>query len=347
MFESSLQLQITSLTYPKALWNTAKYGLLCLVAAAVGLAVSLLPLSTVLGLTAAVIVVIAAVATPYAALFVLLVCAPLRALIDVRAPGLLPIDLGQLGLALMAGTWLLHVTATRVLSFSRFSSPAVLAVGGFVAAGALSGFTAANLGVWLSDWLKWVFVFLLVLWVLSVQKWEWIIAGLALAGIANAIVGIWIYFGGSGAEHFLIDGVHFRAFGTFEQPNPFGGFMGMLSPLFGAAMVGYLRIVWSQRRGQMPQLRVALLQAVFYAVAFVLTALALVFSWSRGAWLAFGIASVVTLLSIPRRAWVRAQMFLVIAFIVAAAVMSGRLPASVVDRVGSAFSDLVFRRQRG
>lgn len=320
-------MRITSLIYPKELWNTAKYGLLGLIAIAVGLAVTLLPLSTTLGLLVVAIVVMAAVATPYAALFVLLVCAPLRALVDVRAPGLLPIDPGQLGLALMAGTWILHVTAARVFTFSRFSSPAVLAVGGFVAAGALSGFTAANLSVWLSDWLKWAFVFLLLLWVLSVQKWEWIIAGLAFAGIANALVGIWIYFGGSGAEHFLIDGVHFRAFGTFEQPNPFGGFMGTLSPLFGAAMVGYLRIVWTRRRSRMPKLRVPLLQAGFYAVAFLLTAFALVFSWSRGAWLAFGIASVVTLLSIPRRARVSAQLLLVIAFILAAAVMSGRLPA--------------------
>ena len=49
-----------------------------------------------------------------------------------------------------------------------------------------------------------------------------VIAGaVLLAGVAQAAIGIWQYqFRGSGPEHFAILGTHYRAYGTFEQPNP-------------------------------------------------------------------------------------------------------------------------------
>ena len=269
----------------------------------------------------------------------LLVCAPLRALIDVRAPGLLPLDAGQISLALMAGVWITHRIARRQPLLKLEFSPAMLAVGGFVAAGALSGFSAVNSGVWLNDWLKWVFAFGLMLLVLTDGRWEWALFALAMAGIANALVGIWIYFGGSGAEHFLISGDNYRAFGTFEQPNPFGGFMGMLSPLLGAAAFGYLRLAWMKRKHG--EFRTPLLQALFYGFAAAVTAVALVMSWSRGAWLAFGVAAAVVVVSLPRKLWVSAALVALIGIAGTGAILSGRLPASITERIGSAFTDLV------
>lgn len=299
----------------------------------------MLPTAAAFGLIGAASLAVALLLSPQSSLVLLIVCAPLRALIDVRAPGLLPLDAGQIGLALTGGVWVTHRVARRQPLLKLTMSPALFAVGGFVAAGALSGFSAANTGVWLNDWLKWVFAFGLMLLVLTDGRWEWALFALAMAGIANALVGIWIYFGGSGAEHFLIAGDNYRAFGTFEQPNPFGGFMGMLSPLLGAAAFGYLRLAWTRRKHH--EFQIPLLLTLFYGFAATATAAALVMSWSRGAWLAFGLAAAVVLVTLPRKLWVSAALVAVLGMAATGAVLSGRLPASITERIGSAFTDLV------
>jgi hypothetical protein len=317
--------------YASLIWSAAAITL--------GLSVALLPAIAAMAVLGAAVLTTAFLLSPQSALAVLLVCAPLRALIDVRAPGLLPLDAGQIGLALTGGVWITHRIARRQPLLKLEMSPALLAVGGFVAAGALSGFSAANTGVWLNDWLKWVFAFGLMLLVATDGRWEWALFALAMAGIANALVGIWIYFGGSGAEHFLISGDNYRAFGTFEQPNPFGGFMGMLLPLLGAAAFGYLRTAWIQR--QMEDSWRPLIQAAFYGFAAAVTAAALVMSWSRGAWLAFGVAAAVVFVSLPRKLWVSMAIVALIGMAGNGAILSGRLPASITERIGSAFTDLV------
>ena len=48
----------------------------------------------------------------------------------------------------------------------------------------------------------------------------------------------------------LSEGVY-RAYGTFEQPNPFAGFVGMVLPIAMAVTAYYvLRIAYSRRRSQ-------------------------------------------------------------------------------------------------
>jgi O-antigen ligase len=319
--------------------TSPKLLLWILLAVAFGVIVAVLPVAASLALAGVAALAIALLFSPQSALVLLLVCAPLRALIDVRAPGLLPLDAGQIGLALVAGVWITHRVARKQPLLKLEMSPALLAVGGFVAAGAISGFSAANTGVWLNDWLKWVFAFVLMLLVLTDGRWEWALFALALAGIANALVGIWIYFGGSGAEHFLISGDNYRAFGTFEQPNPFGGFMGMLAPLMGAAAFGYLRIAWIKR--QVTDVWQPLIQTTFYGFAALITAAALVMSWSRGAWLAFGVAAAVVLVTLPRKFWISMAIVALISLTGIGAILSGRLPASITERIGSAFTDLI------
>ncbi len=91
---------------------------------------------------------------------------------------------------------------------------------------------------------------LLIAICLDLGAWEWLVFALVLSGIANALIGIYEYFGGSGALHLLIDGVHFRAFGTFGQPNPFGGFMGLLAPVALMAAIGYGYRLWRGWRAE-------------------------------------------------------------------------------------------------
>src|SRR5690606_13143502 len=70
-----------------------------------------------------------------------------------------------------------------------------------------------------------------------------------ISGVSQALIGIW-QFGlrRSGPEHFeILGGGFFRAYGTFEQPNPFGGFMAWMAGLGLGATVGLL-MSWLKRR---------------------------------------------------------------------------------------------------
>jgi hypothetical protein len=73
------------------------------------------------------------------------------------------------------------------------------------------------------------------------QGWRlsWLLGVMLVTGLFQAGVGVW-QFGlrGEGPDHFAILGDRFyRAYGTFEQPNPYGGYLGMtLSLAIGTAI---------------------------------------------------------------------------------------------------------------
>lgn len=270
-----------------------------------------------------------------------LVIAPLRAILDIRATGVLPSDVLIIAVALVVVGCGIERLARRAPVLPVRSSPALVAVGMFLVGGALSLSTALSPTLWLSEWLKWVFVLLIILIVLHIRRWEWVAYGLALSGVANAVLGIYVFFGGSGVDHFAINTANFRAFGTFEQPNPFGGFMGILTPFLAALSVGSavrLYRAWHITR-RVVWLNVA--QFGFFGLCAALTAAALVFSWSRGAWLALGVSAIVTAVCLPRRFRYGLLLMLIGAVGVAGLWASGRLPASITERVVSSFSDLI------
>ncbi|MBL8147599.1 MAG: O-antigen ligase family protein, partial [Anaerolineae bacterium] len=158
------------------------------------------------------------------------------------------------------------------------------------------------------------------------------------AGAANAAIGIYEYFGGSGALHLLIDNRYFRAFGTFGQPNPFGGFMGLLLPLAlaGAAGWGWR---WLRRIGA-PQREVrALALAAFYSACSGLLAAGALMSWSRGAWLGAAAGVMVLLFALPRRWWAGLMMVGIVTLGGVGAAALGLLPSSILDRATSSFSE--------
>ena len=108
----------------------------------------------------------------------------------------------------------------------------------------------------------------------------------------------------AGPGGFIVGGV-LRAFGTFDQPNPYGGYLGMHLPLILAAAI-YAR--GSRRRW------LVLLGIVIVA--------AIVASRSRGAWLGVGASSLIVALAAGRQASVRLRGVVVLA---AAAVLIATL----------------------
>lgn len=279
--------------------------------------------------------------TPFAPLTALLVIAPIRTLFATESPIQIPLDVGQWLLIAALGAWALrHLVMRAALPRIRLSTPLIAALI-FTIAGALSAFTAYSLDAWLTEWLKWVQIAMLIVLVADLgqrRMWEWLVFALVASALTNALIGIYEFFGGSGAEHLLIrpDWGYFRAFGTFGQPNPFGGFMGLIAPLATAAAFGYALQAWTLYRHS----RVIAFQrlgiAMFYAVSAALISAALFMSWSRGAWLGFGISMLVVVFAAPRNLKVGALILAGMIMLSGLLWASGRLPASIVERIESA-----------
>lgn len=281
------------------------------------------------------------IAGVYPAIAWALTLAPLRAITEIRAPGLVPGDMVLIAVGLIAAGWAVSRALQQRSLLKLHFSPVLIGVGLFTAAGALSLFGAFSPTLWLSDWLKWIFVLALIALMLNVRRWEWVAYALALAGAANALLGVYVYFGGSGVTHFAINEKNFRAFGTFEQPNPFGGFMGVLTPFLGALAVGALVHLWQGWRKERRVFAIPFIQMMFFGLCAALTAAALIFSWSRGAWLALGVALMVTAITLPRKLRYGLLILVIIGGLGGLLWASGRLPTSITERVASSFTDLI------
>ena len=316
------------------------------IALIIGAGIALVPLN----LSALMIVMgvmgILSVITPFSALALALIIAPLRTLIQTESQINLPLDVGQMAVIFFIGAWGVHqiVQKNRLWRFTY--TPLYLPIVLFFAVTGLGIFHATSIGAWLNEWLKWALILVLIYIIVAScrynRRWEWALFAVISAGLGQAIIGLYTFVGGSGADHLRIfpDRGLFRAFGTFGQPNPFGGFMGILAPLALMAMVGYGTRAWILWRKNTSQARLAILTCGFYALATALMSIAVIASWSRGAWLGFGVALLVLIVAFPRKLWQGMALLGVVMIVGGILWASGKLPSSLTDRVASATQEL-------
>jgi len=190
----------------------------------------------------------------------------------------------------------------------------------------------------------------------------WLLGALLATGFLQACVGIW-QFGlrGEGPAHFaILGGRFFRAYGTFEQPNPYAGYLGLTLPLALGVTWGIVTDAGTRGHGDKETGRqgdretrrwrhlVTWLPCLL-AILLVIVAMgaALIMSWSRGAWLGFGAAASVMAVALPRQA----RWGLLLAAVLVVAVVglhtAGLLPASVTARLTDFARDVRFEDVRG
>lgn len=283
--------------------------------------------------------------TPVAALVFVVILAPLRTLIATESSFQLPLDIGQITLIGFVAAWLLHhIVMTQSLPRIRWT-PIYIPLMMFLVVTGLTAFNAWSLGAWLNEWLKWLQITLIVVMTLILapgRRWQWLVAILVVAGCANALVGLYQFLGGSGALHLLINDRFFRAFGTFGQPNPFGGFMGLLAPLAMSTAAAYGLRWWQTRKNR----EAALL--LFYTICSLLLLLGLIISWSRGAWLAIVAAIAVMIFALPRQTHRGLLLAAVLGITLGTLWFSGLLPESIVTRISSSTEEFfAFEDVRG
>lgn len=350
-------------------WQPVWFVLAALV---LGVLLARLPLLWGVALVGGTAVFLITILYPLVGLGLALLLGPLGALEKVLFGGS-PLDSGQIMLLFAIGAWLARSMSRRriMIRYSWLSVPLVVFI--FVGALTLLDATAVTLGF--IELVKWIEILIIMLMVLDLGA-EWFEDGgrgffsspqvvvlgiLLLAGVSQALVGIW-QFGlrEDGPEHFLVLGRFYRAYGTFEQPNPFGGFMN-LSALLGVGVVlGILAMLgqcWWEKsltaesaedvEGKIPSTRYLLILLVGVGLATAVTGLALLFSWSRGAWLGFAAGTAVIVLFWPRKLWQGVALFAVAGMLLLGGMQVGLVPASITDRLVSFQDDFRLGDVRG
>ncbi|HLA44766.1 MAG TPA: O-antigen ligase family protein, partial [Aggregatilineales bacterium] len=213
----------------------------------------------------------------------------------------------------------------------------------FIFTASLSLWTAYSAGAVIKELLKWIQMLVLVVILANSPRWEWAVFGVVLSAALQAVIGIWEFLGGSGAAHlWILDYRFFRAFGTFGQPNPFGGFLGMVLPLAVSVSTGYL---WT---GYREKQRHHIVTGLIYAVLAGLLLGALIASWSRGAWIGFLGALGVVVWLFPRDRRIGTALIGTGIVTLILLMSLGLLPASLQNRLTGFSQDFIgFHDVRG
>lgn len=322
----------------------------------VGLVAARLPLPALLLLTGGTAVAILTYIRPLFGLGLTLILAPLGALETILL-GSGPFDSGQALLLLTLGAWISRKLVDRRLTFPHLPLTLPLLLFSGVMLLTLPG--AADIVLGLTEVLKWLEITAVMLLVADLgrektadgfTRWRTgtIAALLLLAGTSQALIGIW-QFGlrGDGPEHFLILERFYRAAGTFEQPNPFGGYMNLTALLAGGLLIGLLSAAWQLRRAGKKPVWGDWLRFTAVLLVFLLTSLALLFSWSRGAWLGFAAGTAVLIAFWPRRlTWVP-LLVLALLLVLVMAYSAGLVPAALSERLAGFAADFRLGDVRG
>ena len=131
-------------------------------------------------------------------------------------------------------------------------------------------------------WLQMLVIVLLIQEVLSLRQVRWLVWGLLAGGVLQAMLGIYQFVFRIGPPNFLLLDRFMRAAGTFGQPNPFAGYLGLTLPV---AVSLFLLTCTSILRRPEGSLRQLLTGTVAYGGAAAIIGAGLLASWSRGGWL--------------------------------------------------------------
>lgn len=274
---------------------------------------------------------------PVVALYALAFAVPFGSLVQFRL-GAVNVGVSDLLVAGLAGSWLLRLMARRDNrsrpSLSRRGvTPALLAYLGTLLISLLPAQEMVSALTELAKWVEFLLVFLFVADEFDHRDWRTLAVALLLAGACEGALGIYQFVYRVGPPGFIWLRGYMRAYGTFEQPNPFGGYLGLLLPLAYAIVLTGWREVWEAlRQGILWPAEQWLLALL---TGFVMLA-ALVMSWSRGALVGAVGGAILVGLSLGRKVWIALVIGALVLALLGADVLA-LLPAGMIERAMDAF----------
>ena len=300
----------------------------CLILATAAIVI-LAPLSTSAFVVVGAIVIVITLIRPALGLALLALIIPFG---SVRE---LPLGPASVGLAealtiLVIAAWIMRMATLREVQIAH--SRLWLPLGLLLAALLLSVTGALSLGSSLKELGKWVEFALVIVCTASVAtpNERRLIAGGALAaGFAAGLFGWYQFVSGTGPEGFLLFGRFMRAYGTFRQPNPYAGYLGLILPVAVALVIS----CWPWGRGS----RYSRSDRVLWALGLVAIAAvtpAIIMSWSRGGW--FGVAAALIVVGLGRGKRAAVLLVLIALAVIGLAVATGidqYAPETLVTRL--------------
>jgi putative inorganic carbon (HCO3(-)) transporter len=252
-------------------------ALVAVLAVVAGLALVLLPVSWAASLVVAVGVVVLILLRPVLGLYLLVLAIPFGSLKEISV-GAISVGGAEAMAALTVAAWLAHMLAHRDVRTARAPLLVPLLAFLFVASCSMIGALSLQWSLkGLLVWLELLAVYLLVVNLVGSREVRIMVLVILLAGGLEALLGIYQFLGRVGPEGFVLFDRFMRAYGTFDQPNPYGGYLALILPLALSLFLG--RWAW---RGPWD-----VATWLLAALSLGLMGLALVMSWSRGAWLGF------------------------------------------------------------
>lgn len=317
------------------------------VVAAVAIMIAWLPLKLAVLAVGGAIFLGLALLHPVLIMYALIPVIPFSSLLAVPVGGA---NAGVMELLLLLGVsiWLLQLLAARTvrgypltIRHGPLLVPFVILLGAVL----LSWLNALSIRASLIETIKWVEMALLYLLIINVLlpsqsrinrpdllttdggspvlQIKWAVLLILLTGMAQAALGLYQFVFKVGPEGFLLFGGQFlRAYGTFAQPNPYGGYLGLVLPLALSVSIWGLEsrpatVIWSGHSTGWPNRAIqgsyAVGRVVVLSLPLVVMLAALFASQSRGAWLGFAVAGVVTVVVRRKRYAVLAAIIILIA----------------------------------
>lgn len=301
------------------------------------LAIALLPLTWTVLLVLGGVILLATLVEPRLGLILVIVAVPFGTVQQIRL-GVMNIGLTELLVVLTVGAWLVRLATRRKDLLQRVDRPALLLpLVIFIGLSLLSLPTTWSLQYSIKELIKWVevlLVYLLVAWGVNAKWTRALVLTVVATGGLAALHGIYQFVFRIGPEEFVLFDRFMRAYGTFEQPNPYGGYLGLTLPVaLGLAVTAALGLGrWSRNWRWLTLIMAGVCAALMLA--------ALVMSWSRGAWLGFGAAAVGMVVALVVKSGRGTVLGVVLVALVAYAMLAGglaHLPPSLIQR----FSDFI------
>lgn len=235
-------------------------------------------------------------------------------------------------LGLVLAAWLAQGVARREL---RFTPPPLLVPWvAWLGAMLVSVLGALSLGSSVKELVKWgemAALYLMAWHELRRRDVLVVLAAMLVAGALAALQGIYqaaFHVGPPGFLFPLAGRLWLRAYGTFMQPNPYGGYLGLTLPLaYGLVLVALLHAGREVRRP------VSAALVVLAIISGGLMVLALFFTLSRGAWLGAAAAVLAVSVLLSRRALVISALVAVGGGVFVALGGVRALPAVIQERL--------------
>ena len=297
----------------------------------IGLCIALAPLTWAVLLVAGSAAVLATLVQPQLGVLLVVVAVPFGSLRQVRV-GVMNVGVTEVLVVLVLAAWLMRLLARRALTVKW--PPLMLPLVIFFAVLGLSSLGSMSFQHSAKELVKWVEVLGLYVLVANEMTGRWkqaLVAVLLGTGALAGLQGILQFLLQVGPEEFVLFGRFMRAYGTFEQPNPYAGYLGLTLPL----AVGLMIAAVVPMRGRVPRRWL-----VWAAATGALMAAAMIMSWSRGGWLGMFAAIGVMLVAVAARSGRAAMLGVMFCALLGYTLMAGGIalaPPSIVQR----FSDFV------